>query len=144
MIPKMKTCEITMNRTIPASPAEVFDAWLDPSNPGTPFHGSEKLILDPKIDGMFYFRHLMEGTELPHFGRFTTLDRGRKIQYTWMSRHTKGLESVVTVTLQKKGDDTLLTLNHANIPDDEMGHAHEQGWSHYLGIFEKRFAPANA
>ena len=144
MIPKIKTVEITLNRTIPAPAAEVYDAWLDPSHPGTPFNGSEKLILDPKVDGTFYFRHVMEGTELPHFGRFTILDRPRKIQYTWMSRHTRGLESVVTVTFQKKGDDTLLTLSHANIPDDELGHAHEQGWNHYLGILEKRFVPARA
>ncbi len=141
MIPKIKTCEITLNRTIPASAAEVYDAWLDPSHPGTPFNSSQKLILDPKVDAAFYFLHIMEGTELPHFGRFIVLDRSRKIQYSWMSRHTRGLESIVTVTFQAKGGDTLLTLNHANIPDDEMGHAHEQGWTHYLGLLEKHFAP---
>ena len=144
MIPKLKTMDLTFNRTIAASPAEVFDAWLDPTHPATPFNGSEKLLLDPKVDGMFYFRHLMEGTELPHFGRFTIVDRPKKVQYTWMSRHTRGLESVVTVTFQKKGDDTLLTLNHAGLPDDEMGRAHDDGWKHYLGLFDQRFATQRA
>ena len=43
-----------MNRTIPASPAEVYDAWLDPATPGIPWDRSdcEKVLLDPKIDGM--------------------------------------------------------------------------------------------
>ena len=144
MLPKMKTMELTFNRTIAAPPAEVFDAWLDPTHPATPFNGSEKLLLDPRVDGMFYFRHLMEGTELPHFGRFTVVDRPKKVQYTWMSRHTRGIESVVTVTFQKKGEDTLLTLNHANLPDDEMGHAHEDGWKHYLELFDQRFVTQRA
>lgn len=144
MIPKVKTMELTFNRTIAAPPAEVFDAWLDPTHPATPFNGSQKLLLDPKVDGMFYFRHLMDGTELPHFGRFTVVDRPKKVQYTWMSRHTRGLESVVTVTFQKKGDDTLLTLNHAGLPDDEMGRAHDDGWKHYLALFDERFVKQRA
>jgi hypothetical protein len=56
-----------------------------------------------------------------------------------MSPFTRGLESVVTVTFRKKGEDTLLTLHHANLPDDEMGRMHDQGWKHYLGILEKQF-----
>ena len=144
MLPKIKTMELTFNRTIAAPPAEVFDAWLDPTHPATPFNGSEKLLLDPRVDGMFYFRHLMEGSELPHFGRFTVVDRPKKVQYTWMSRHTRGIESVVTVTFQKKGEDTLLTLNHANLPDDDMGHAHEAGWKHYLELFDQRFVTQRA
>lgn len=144
MIAKVKTFELTLNRTMPASPNEVFDAWLDPSHPATPFNGSEQLLLDPTVGGFFYFRHLMEGEQLPHYGRFTVIDRPSKIQYTWMSRHTRGLESVVTVTFKKKGEDTLLSLSHANLPDDEMGHAHEGGWKHYLELFEQHFAPQRA
>jgi uncharacterized protein YndB with AHSA1/START domain len=83
---------------------------------------------------------VIEGTELPHMGRFTIVDRPKKVQYTWMSRHTRGLESVVTVTFQKKGDETLLTLNHANLPADEMGRAHKDGWKHYADLFTERFA----
>jgi uncharacterized protein YndB with AHSA1/START domain len=144
MIPKLKTMELAFNRTIGAAPPEVFDAWLDPTHPATPFSGSEKLLIDPRVDGMFYFRHVMDGTDLPHFGRFTVVDRPRKVQYTWMSRHTRGLESIVTVTFQEKGGDTLLTLNHANLPDDEMGRAHDGGWKHYLGLFDRRFATQGA
>ena len=72
------------------------------------------------------------------------LDPGARIQMTWMSNHTRGLESVVTVTFKAKGDDTLLTLRHANLPDDEMGQAHDGGWKHFLGLLEQRFATARA
>ena len=140
MMPKYKTTEITFTRTIPAPIEEVFDAWLDPSHPATPFNGAEQLLLDPRVDGMFYFRHYVEKTKLPHMGRFAVIERPKKVQYTWMSLHTRGLESVVTVTFKKKGEDTLLTLNHANLPDDDFGHAHEEGWKHYLGLFEEHCA----
>jgi uncharacterized protein YndB with AHSA1/START domain len=137
-LPKIKTFDLTLTRTIPASPEEVFDGWLDPENPGTPWHGSQKLVLEPKVDSLWHFTHVFDELVLPHYGRFTTLERGKKIQYTWMSRHTLGLESLVTVNLQKKGEDTLLTLTHANIPDDEYGRAHETGWKGLLEAFEAR------
>ena len=109
MIPNYKTMTITLNRTIPASPAEVYDAWLDPATPGTPWDRAEceKVILDAKIDGLFYFKRVSpERVEFPHFGRFVILEPAKKIEYTWMSPFTHGVESVVTVELEKKGDDT--------------------------------------
>ena len=130
MIPN-KTTTIILNRTIPASPAEVYDAWLDPATPGTPWSRAEceKVILDPKIDGLFYFKRVSpERVDFPHFGRFVVLDRAKKIEYTWMSPFTRGLESVVTVELEKKGDDTQLQLRHANVPDDDLGNMHNAGW----------------
>lgn len=50
-----KTIEITVGRTIPASPEDVFDAWLNPKIPGNPWNAAEKFILDPKVDGLFYW-----------------------------------------------------------------------------------------
>lgn len=145
---KYKTMEITLNRTIPATPEEAFDGWLDRENPGTVWHGAKKIVLPrhPKVDDLFHFLHVFDEEDAiyPHYGRFTILDRPAKVQYTWMSRHTRGMESIVTVTFRKKGDDTLLTLSHANLPDDDAGHAHEGGWKHYLEIFEERFAKVKA
>ena len=131
MIPSYKKTTITLNRTIPASASEVYDAWLDPATPGTPWNRSEceKVLLEAKIDGVFYFKRVSpERVEFPHFGRFVTLQPAKKIEYTWMSPFTHGIESVVTVELEKKGDDTLLQLRHSNLPDDELGHMHHAGW----------------
>ena len=49
-----KTLEFRFERTIPAPPSEVFDAWLNPKIPGNPWNAAEKSILDPKVDGLFY------------------------------------------------------------------------------------------
>ena len=66
-----KNLEIICERVIPAPPGEVFDAWLDSKIPGTPFHENEKLIVNPGVDGLWYW--LFRGQ--PHFGRFTEIDR---------------------------------------------------------------------
>jgi len=141
---RIKTIDITVNRAIPASPDEVFDVWLNPDSPGSPWHGVKRAIVQPRVDGLFYRMHLSEGGdfELAHYGRFTIVDRPTRIQHTWVSQHTRGLESLVTLRLEKQSQQTLLTLRHENVPDDEMGRMHELGWKHYLeslaGHFSKK------
>jgi uncharacterized protein YndB with AHSA1/START domain len=125
------TVDIKVERTIPAPPSEVFDAWLDPKIPGTPWHANEKLIVNPKVDGLWYWRSL-GGTA--HYGRFIEIDRPGRIQHSWVSRNTLGEESIVTVTFEKKEEGTLLTLVHSGLPNDDMARAHEKGWN---SIFEK-------
>jgi hypothetical protein len=86
-----------------------------------------------------YFHTIKEAGEgKPHYGRFTILDRP-SVQYTWIPPNTRGLESLVTVSFQKKGEDTLLTLRHENLPDDENGRSHENGWGYLLSRFADRF-----
>jgi uncharacterized protein YndB with AHSA1/START domain len=135
-----KTVEITVERTIPAPPSEVFDAWLDPKVPGTLWHEHEKLIFDPKVDGLWYLlslAHQSEGT--PHYGRFTEMTQPRLIRHSWMSRHTLGEESMVTVTFEKKGEGTLLTLRHSGLPNEAMANAHEKGWNSLVDKFSNIF-----
>ena len=134
-----KTIEVKVERTIPAPVAEVFDGWLDPKIPGNPWNTSDKLLFNPKVDGFFYW--LLQGTG--HYGRFTEVERPGRIQHTWMSRSTLGEESTVTVTFQKKGEDTLMTLVHSGLPDTEGGRGHEKGWNYFLDNFSKKFADAS-
>ncbi|MGD0474700.1 MAG: SRPBCC domain-containing protein [Candidatus Velthaea sp.] len=139
-----KQLDVAVSRTISAPPEKVFDAWLDPEVPGTTWHDCEQLILQPKVDGLFY--HTVEHRDRlwAHYGRFIRLERGRKIQHTWMSEATHGLESIVTITLRPAGDGTEFVLRHTGLPDDEMGRTHETGWNYITSQlaehFEKRHA----
>ena len=133
-----KTIEVKVERTIPAPVGEVFDAWLNPKVPGNPWSMAEKLILNPEVDGFFYW--LIQGTS--HYGRFTELERPGRIQHTWMSRSTSGEESTVTVTFQERGEETLMTLVHSGLPDTDGGRGHEKGWNFFLDNFSKKFAAA--
>jgi uncharacterized protein YndB with AHSA1/START domain len=130
-----KPLEVKVERTIAAPPREVFSAWLNPKVPGTPWNMGEKLILQPKVDGLFYW--LVNGT--PHYGRFTKVARPGVLQHTWMSPYTEGRESTVTVTFVKKGEETLMTLVHSGLPDNAKGKAHVGGWNEFLDAFPKYF-----
>ena len=129
---------VTLERTIAAAPEAAFDAWLDPAVPGTPWNAAAKLILDSKLDGMFFMRM----NDTPHYGRFTRLERGIALEHTWMSPYTEGLESHVTVTFTRAGHDTLMRLVHAGLPNSDKGRAHQQGWTYFMDRFPARFAVA--
>jgi uncharacterized protein YndB with AHSA1/START domain len=134
-----KQTDLELTRTIPARPAEVYDVWLDTRSPGGPWFGSTRVILDAKVDGLFYHCIAHEGREWAHYGRFVALERPRRIEHTWVSEATRGLESVVTLTFEPEGDKTRVTLRHHGVPDDEFGRQHGEGWDFVLGAIEQRF-----
>ena len=136
----MKLTEVTVSRAIPASPEKVFDVWMDPKSPGGPWFGSDRVILNPAVDGLFYLAVKHEGRTWPHYGRFLQIDRPRIVEYTWMSEGTKGAESIVTVTMEARGEETEVTLRHSGVPDDEMGRQHKDGWAWVLSALAERFA----
>jgi hypothetical protein len=73
-----------------------------------------------------------EGHDWAHYGRFTVLDRPRRIEHTWVSEATRGLESLVALTLESQGDKAVVNLRHSSVPDDEMGLRHKEGWGFVL------------
>jgi uncharacterized protein YndB with AHSA1/START domain len=133
--PRRKTFTVTIERSIPAAPGEVFDAWLTPTTAGTPWNAAEKLLLDPKVDGLFYWT--LKGTA--HYGRFIAVDRPRRIEHTWVSPYTLGEESVVTLTFKNRGTETVMTLVHSDLPDKVSAEAHEKGWDYFLDILREQF-----
>ena len=136
----MNFTDITVNRTIPASAEKIYDVWIDPKSPGGPWHGAERVIFNPMVDGLYYLAIKHEGRIWPHYGRFTKMERPHLVEFTWMSEGTKGAESVVTVTLQQRGDQTDVTLRHAGVPDDELGHQHKEGWTWILNALADALA----
>lgn len=135
MTTAMETIEVRVERTICAPRGEVFDAWLDPKTPGTPWNMGDKMLLNPHVDGLFY----LKGKRIPHYGRFTEMERPARMQHTWVSPNTLGEESTVTLTFKKQGEETLMTLVHSGLPDTEAGRAHERGWKYFLDIFPEQF-----
>jgi uncharacterized protein YndB with AHSA1/START domain len=131
-----KLITVKVERTIAAPPPEVFEAWLNPKVPGNPWNMGDKLLLNPEVDGFFYWNvH-----DTPHYGRFVEVKRGARLQHTWMSPYTNGLESTVTVTFKKQGKGTLMTLVHTGLPANSGGRSHERGWNHFFEEFPKYFA----
>jgi len=75
----MNTTDIEVTRLIPASAEEVFAVWLDAKSPGGPWFGAEKVILNPTVDGLFYFVVHHEGRSWAHYGRFVRIERPRHV-----------------------------------------------------------------
>jgi uncharacterized protein YndB with AHSA1/START domain len=131
------TVDIKVERTIPAPPGEVFDAWLDPKIPGSPWHQHIKLIVNPEVDGLWYWLAI-GGTA--HYGRFIEMERPSLVRHSWVSRNTLREESTVTVTFREKGEGTLLTILHSGLPNEDMARAHEKGWNAISDRFSSIFA----
>jgi uncharacterized protein YndB with AHSA1/START domain len=147
----MKFIDVKLSRLIPGPAGEVFDVWFDPQSPGGPWHGAKKVIMNLAVDGMFYFGLDREqarlktpgiadtGGLLGHFGRFTAIERPRAATHTWMSEHTHGIETTVSVSFEPREGRTQMTVVHRGIPDDDMGRTHERGWTFLLARVAERF-----
>ena len=140
----MNLTEITVSRTIPASAEEVFDLWMNPGRPGGPWFGAERLIWNPVMDGLFHIALHHNGRVWAHYGRFLRIERPRLVEHTWVSEGSKGLESVVTVTMKPHGAQTEVTLRHSGVPDENGGSLHRDGWSWLLSKFGDGFAARQA
>lgn len=138
-----KQTDLTLTRLIAARPEQVFDVWLDTASPGGPWYGSKRTLLDARVDGLFYQCVTYQDRDWAHYGRFIALDRPSRIEHTWVSEGTRGLESVVSLSFEASGQQTLVTLRHRGVPDDELGRRHSQGWDFVLGAIAARFAAAH-
>ena len=133
-------------REIAANPLEVFDAWVDPEHPASPWskrNGIRLAIINPAVDGLFYINM---GPPMPlatHFGRFLRLVKPKLIEHTWASEGTLGAETLVRITLKAKGEGTLFSLRHTGLPDVESAHGHEEGWGLIVGWLADGFAARN-
>jgi uncharacterized protein YndB with AHSA1/START domain len=141
----MKLTEVSVARTIAAKPHAIFEVYVDPNSPGSPWFGAARLIINVKVDGLFYFLVSHEGKDWAHYGRFLRIDHPSLsgtgvVEYTWMSEATRGAESIVTITFAPLGEETEVTLRHANVPDDEMGRRHADGWTWMLNLLAERFS----
>jgi uncharacterized protein YndB with AHSA1/START domain len=147
----MKFVDLKLSRLIPGPAGEVFDVWFDPECPGGPWHGAKKVVMNLAVDGMFYFGidrakarsktpEIADTTTLlGHFGRFTAIERPRAVEHTWMSEHTHGIETTVSVSFEPGEGGTQMTIVHRGIPDDDMGRSHERGWTFLLARVAEQF-----
>lgn len=135
----MNLINLTVTRTIPAAAEKVFAVWIDPQSPGGPWFGAERSIVNVAVDGLFYLAMKHEERTWPHYGRFIQIDPPRRVEFTWVSEATKGVESIVAVTFEPRGEETEVMLRHSGVPDDELGRQHKDGWTWVLSMLGERF-----
>jgi uncharacterized protein YndB with AHSA1/START domain len=126
-----KLFDLTVSRTVDASPADVFDAWVDAVKVRAWF-GAAHVVLHPAVDDLFYISVPHRGRQWPHYGRFLRIERPRLVEQTWMSESTHGLESIVTFTIEPRGQGSEVTIRHTGLPDDSERRNHQEGWTSLL------------
>jgi uncharacterized protein YndB with AHSA1/START domain len=123
-----------VRRLLPASPAVCYDEWLDPealSDWMCPRPAKAVFIeLDPTIGGRLRIDIEEDGFLFTVTGRYVELDRPRLVSFTWSCSTWADprVESLVRVTLEPRGDETLMTIHHALLPPD-LTEQHQSGWA---------------
>jgi activator of HSP90 ATPase len=118
---KLKTKTITQKVVIPASPEEVYDAFID-AKEHSAFTGS-KATCDPRVGGGFT---AWDGYIT---GKSLELERGKRIVQEWStSEWPDGYPpSKLEFTFRKVRDGTELTMVHSDVPE-EQAEEYRQGW----------------
>ena len=124
---------VRLDRRLPATPEEVFDAWTDPATlqkfmvPQSTLRA--KVKADVRVGGEFQIvmEHEKDATE--HRGKYVEIDRPRKLSFTWRSKYTDNRDSLVTLYFTPDGDETKILLVHEQLPTPEAIAQHSGGWS---------------
>ena len=115
---------IRQEEFIPASPGEVYDAYLDAGR-HTAFTGSPATS-DPRVGGKF-----TAWDQYIH-GKYVTLEKDRRIVQQWITRDwPEGAPpSSLELRLEARDQGTHLTMIHSDVPETMM-ESLRQGWIDY-------------
>jgi uncharacterized protein YndB with AHSA1/START domain len=125
---------LTIKRRFNASPEKVFAAWTDPEKVKHWMGPAAVEVIsaesDPRTGGRY--RWLMktpDGERHDVSGVYREVVANEKLVFTWAWKSTPERESLVTITLKKDGEGTLLTLMHEQFFDQDARDRHNQGWT---------------
>lgn len=131
---------MTVEKLLPAPPARVYDAWLNPDLLArfmVPCAGGSvpEASVDARVGGSF--RIVMnDGTrDIPHHGTYLELARPTRMVFTWQSPHSVD-GSLVTLTLMPDRDGTRLTLRQDRFASEGARDGHVKGWTMILSMLE--------
>jgi len=134
---------VVVRRFLPVPRVRVFDAWLDPKSlaqwmcPGDVERASAEV--DARVGGRFRIVMHRGEAETEHQGEYIAIEPPALLSFTWISVHTDGQPSVVTVELAERAGGTDLTLTHRRLPS-RTSDAHLRGWTDIVGRLEAALA----
>ena len=111
----------TLTTTIPASPEEIYQAWLDSLAHSEMTGGAANMSEQIGAEVSAWDGYIS--------GRNLELVPGERIVQSWRTSEfaDEHGNSVITILLQEADEGTLLTLEHSNVPDEQRSYE-ESGW----------------
>jgi uncharacterized protein YndB with AHSA1/START domain len=133
---KIENPVLEITRSFEATPAEVFDAWLNREEWAS-WIGPEGVhcdvpLLEPHIGGCYrLIMHLPDGNIIRIAGIFKAIEPNRNFSFTWGAEGDPR-ETLVTVKLRELNGRTELKLRHEGLPTAADRDSHGKGWNSAL------------
>ena len=130
----MQFGEIKQTVLIDASPAEVYEAYVDPKKHAA-FTG-QSATGSPKVGGRF------TAGDGYISGKYLVLEKGKKILHEWTTTEWPAgyPPSLLELRLRAKGKKTELTMLHTKVPEEQVDY-YAEGWKEfYWAPLKKHFA----
>lgn len=131
---------LIVTRVLNAPREMVFKAWTDPKQLmqwwGPTHHPAVHIEMDVRSGGRW--RNCLRseaGVELWHHGVFREVVAPSLLVFTfaWEEEGERGIETLVTITLEDLGGKTKLTLHQTPFQSDAERDGHGEGWSSTFG-----------
>ena len=128
---------VQIRRRVKATAEQIFDLWTQPDLMVrwlSPFPGAVdcKASCDLRPGGAFSLVMLSEQSSREVAGTYVEIDRPRKLVFTWMGTLTNNVNTLVTVELHPRGNETDLVLTHERLPTPAIREGHTRGWGNIL------------
>ena len=130
--------EVTVERTMIATPNAIFLAWTERLDqwfaaPGT-------VLMKPEINSPFFFETHFDGQSHPHYGRFLRLVPDRLVELTWVTGQpgTGGAETILRIELVPLESGTELKLTHSGFMDEASRSGHAEAWPLVLALLDQK------
>ena len=118
-----------VERLLPTTPPDAYDAWLDEATLAAfinPAPGTAEVSVDARVGGGLRIVMTFPDRTVLIEGEYLLLDRPNRISFTWRV-DSQRIESVVTVTFEPAGDETLMTILHSQLTDGWL-ESYQRGW----------------
>ena len=133
---------LVVRRQIPFPREQVFAAWLDGASLAQWMRGPgasrATVTVDPRVGGKFRIvMHMAQDHE--HRGEYLAIEPPSLLSFTWISKATDLLPTVVTIEFLERGSGTELVLTHQRLPQASV-ESHRQGWTSIVRQLEEVLA----
>ena len=128
---------VQIRRRVSATAEQVFDLWTKPElmvRWMSPFPGAVdcKASCDLRPGGVFNLFMSSGESSRDVSGTYLEIDRPRRLVFTWTGPLTNNVNTLVTLELTQRADETDLVLTHERLPTSAIIEGHTKGWGNIL------------